>query len=227
MASDIEEVTPTGQGDWTVEAGDSIDSIAEQTGHFWQTLWDLPDNAGLKDARASRTVLLPGDKVTVPDIRQKQETRAVDLVHRFKRKGVPAEIKFQVQKTDGTGNPDCEYTLIVGKRVYKGKTDPDGMIHHYVSPSAKEAKLSVLTDPKDPSIVSRWVMKVGHLQPLQTIEGMQSRLNNLGYDCGKVDGAFGAKTQLALDRFLTALGLPIDEGYDEAAQDALRDCHGG
>lgn len=224
--SDFAEIETAGQGDWTVEPGDSIDSIAEQTGHFWQTLWDHPDNAALKSVRPSRTVLMPGDRVTVPDLRPKAETRQTDLIHSFKRKGVPAVIRFQVLDVDGAPQPDRPYTLEVGRRRYEGTTDGDGKLEHYVSPGARQAVLTVRTDPADESVTRRWTLQIGRLQPVGTIEGLQSRLNNLGYGCGPADGELGPKTEAALNRFLTDEDLPAENGYDSAAQDALRARHG-
>lgn len=222
----VEETAPAGAGNWTVSPGESIDSIAEDTGHFWQTLWDLPENAELKAARPSRTVLLPGDKVTVPDIRTKTESRPVDEIHRFKRKGVPAEIRFQVLDKDGEAIAERPYVLRVGKRRYEGETDTEGKLFHYVSPAARVAELFVKTDPTDDTVTKSWTLKIGYLWPVETIQGMQSRLNNLGYRCGAVDGDIGPRASAALRRFLADNGLQEDSDYDAAVQDVLRTLHG-
>lgn len=63
---------PIGTGDWTVEPGDSMASIADQTGHYWQTIWDDPANQDLKKTRENPETLLAGDKVTVPSLREKK-----------------------------------------------------------------------------------------------------------------------------------------------------------
>ena len=65
-------VQPAGEGDWIVQRGDSMASIAAATGHFADTLWNLSGNASLKKARQDGEILLPGDKVTVTPIQPKR-----------------------------------------------------------------------------------------------------------------------------------------------------------
>lgn len=221
-----DQAEPVGNGSRIVKAGDSIDSIAQETGHFWQTIWSHPDNAALKQARHSRTVLLPGDRVAIPPLRAKAEHGATDLVHRFTRKGVPAEIRFQVLDAEGKPQAGRNYVLRIGKRRYEGRTDSDGKLHHFVAPDGTDALLSVQMDPNDRTIVKTWQLNVSRLQPVNTVQGMQSRLNNLGYSCGQADGKMGLRTQAALIRFLEDESLPPANGYDGAAQDALRLRHG-
>ena len=50
---------------------------------------------------------------------------------------------------------------------------------------------------------------------------LQTLLNKLGFDCGKVDGIFGAKTEAAVRAFQTAKGLTVDGKAGEATQNAL------
>ena len=47
----------------TVQQGESVESIAHAAGHFWDTVWQHPDNAALRQLRRSPHVLLPGDVV--------------------------------------------------------------------------------------------------------------------------------------------------------------------
>ena len=54
-----------------VTQGDCFLSIAEANGFFWETLWNHPENKTLKAERKDPAVLLPGDKVFVPDNHKK------------------------------------------------------------------------------------------------------------------------------------------------------------
>ncbi|MEQ9458238.1 MAG: peptidoglycan-binding domain-containing protein [Alphaproteobacteria bacterium] len=224
--SDISSNAPVGKGDYVIKAGDSIDSIAETHGHFHETLWNLPDNSELKQVRENRNILLPGDRVTIPDLRPKTETRETDLIHSFKRKGVPAEIRFNVRDDEGVPFEDCDYVLRVGRREYRGKTGPDGSVFHYVSPSARTGELTVQLNRSGYPPTAVWTVDVGLLLPVETVEGVQARLTNLNYDCGAVDGDLGAKTRDAISAFQEDSGLPITGEADDQTRSALEEAHG-
>src|SRR3954470_16417492 len=83
---------PLGGGDRVVQAGECLESIAFETGFFWQTLWDHSGNAALKKARRYPTALLPGDRVHIPELEAKEESRPAEARHRFKRKGIPSKL---------------------------------------------------------------------------------------------------------------------------------------
>ena len=52
----------------TVEQGEHLSSIAAKYGfQKVATIWDHPDNAGLKSKRKNPHILLPGDKVVIPE----------------------------------------------------------------------------------------------------------------------------------------------------------------
>ena len=216
---------PVGQGDWIVEEGDSIDSIAYQTGHFWQTLWTLPANAELKAARANRTVLRIGDRVTVPDLRAKQESRKTDLVHRFVRKGVPAEMAFVVRDHSGAALAGRPYRLRVGSRLYQGQTDQDGGLRHAVIPIASQARLEIESGRADKPPLS-WTISIGRLHPPETILGLQQRLANLGYFTARQDGAISDRLKDAIRLFQASQGMPLDGAMTEDLVKAVDRIHG-
>lgn len=56
---------------------------------------------------------------------------------------------------------------------------------------------------------------------------LQTTLNKLGFDCGKVDGIFGSKTEAAVRAFQTANGLTVDGKVGEATQKALESASAG
>ena len=53
------------------------------------------------------------------------------------------------------------------------------------------------------------------------VSDLQTKLNKLGFDCGKVDGIFGAKTEAAVRAFQTANGLTVDGMAGEKTLSAL------
>lgn len=54
------------------------------------------------------------------------------------------------------------------------------------------------------------------------VKWLQWQLNSLGYDCGAVDGAFGAKTLAAVKAFQRAKGLTVDGLVGPATRAALK-----
>ncbi|MEQ8829400.1 MAG: peptidoglycan-binding protein [Alphaproteobacteria bacterium] len=219
---------PIGTGDWTVEPGDSMASIADQTGHYWQTIWDDPANQDLKKTRENPETLLAGDKVTVPSLREKKEKRETDLIHTFKRRGIPIKVAFTVkeQGKDGTVFANKAYVLRVGKRRYEGRTDSDGKLEQWVSPAATEGKLTVELDEEGYPESYTWILKVGQVPPIDTMYGIQWRLKNLGYDCGKLDGEASGMTRAALSVFQSAHGLEETGDADQQTRDKIEEVHG-
>src|SRR5579871_1586673 len=84
-----------------VEQGESITSIAFRYGFFPDTLWQHADNAELRKLRTDGDILLPGDIVTVPPLRIRQQDGETGKRHRFKRRGVPARTRMQIFDENG------------------------------------------------------------------------------------------------------------------------------
>lgn len=117
---------------------------------------------------------------------------------------------------------DVPYQLWVDGIMTQGRTKGDGQIESSIAPNAQKAKL--VLDPGTPmeSIIS---LNLGYLDPLTEVSGVQGRLNNLGFDCGPVDGIFGPRTQRALKRFQASVGLQATGDLDETTRQKLRETH--
>src|SRR5262245_42749248 len=75
-----------GVAGYEVEQGDCIASIAARFGYLWQTIWNAPANAEIKRIRKDPNVLLPGDRVVLPDKLLRHEACDTEKRHRFVRK---------------------------------------------------------------------------------------------------------------------------------------------
>ena len=204
---------------YTVKQGDCISSIAQKKGLFWKQLWNHPENASLKSLRKDPNVLRPGDQVFVPDKQGKQVSGATDQEHRFRVKGVPAKLRVQVLDEDQP-RANEPYTLEIDGNLYSGTTDGEGRIEHSIPPDAKQGRLLV-GDTQD-----EYPLSLGHMDPVEEVAGVQARLNNLGFNCGEVNGRLGPETEAALKAFQKKHNLSETGEIDQATRDKLKEVHG-
>lgn len=209
---------PVGKGEYVVKDGDSIESIAFDKGYFWETLWNHPDNAELKEIRKDRNILLPGDRVTLPAKTAKQEPAQTEMRHRFVRRGVPAYCALQLFQ-DGEPRANQEYTLTVGEEVFTGVTDAEGKLKHPISPGATTGTLVIGPDRQE------FPLRFGKLDPITELSGIQKRLNNLGFPCGAPSGQLDDRTRAAIRAFQERMNLPPTGEPDSATVDRLRELH--
>lgn len=203
----------------TVEQGECVHSIAAEHGLFWQTIWDHPDNAELRELRGSPSVLHPGDVLFVPDIRRKEVTVAMRERHRFRRRGVPAVLRLRMV-ADGEPVADTPFELEFDGRTVTGTTDAEGRIVESIPPGTREGTLYLGEDRVE------YPLQLGALDPVEEVTGVQARLKNLGYDCGRIDGDPAERTQAAIRQFQEAQELEVTGELDQATKDRLRELHG-
>lgn len=158
----------------SIVAGDCVESIALRYGFYPATLWNHPENEPLRSARPNPHVLAPGDRMFIPDKRERDETAETGRRHVFRRKGVPAKLKVRLE-IEGEPRAHVAYRLeIDGRDAGGGVTDDDGKIERWISPSAREAKLSIGKHEE-------YLIRLGHMPPLDAQAGVHARLKNLGY----------------------------------------------
>jgi hypothetical protein len=219
------DITPLGEGDWIVEPGDCIVSIAAKHGHLPDTLWNDPANQALKDARKAGEVLLPGDRVTVMPLRLKEEPRAAGAAYVFKRVGVPVKFTLVLQDDEGNAFAGKKYELTVEGKTQEGTSDDTGKIECFVDPVAREGELKVWLD--EPGLPNPWAQQVqlSVLRPVAHPLGIQQRLANLGYYTGALDGIAGPGLAAAITLFQTEQQLEVTGEADQATQDKLVEVH--
>lgn len=196
--------------------GDSIPSIAMAYGFFWETIWDHGENADLKAKRKDPNVLFPGDEVFVPEKRRKDVTRPNEARHSFVRKGEPHKLKLTL-KSMGQARANEDYVLVVGRERFSGKTDAEGKIEHVIPGDASTGTL-ILRGGKE-----RHTVSVGRLDPDSEVSGIQQRLSNLGFPCGRDRGEMNDATQQALKEFQAKHDLKVTGEIDGATKGKLRE----
>jgi hypothetical protein len=205
-------------GDYVVQQGDCIGSIAFDAGHIPATIWNHGRNAEVKRARRDSNVLHPGDKVYVPPIREKRESCASEARHTFKLKGVPAKLRIRLLR-DGVPQKNLQYELTVDGKKFSGTTDGDGRIEHSIPPNARQGTLTT----NNGKVVRQ--LRLGHLNPKSEISGVQHRLKSLGYYKGGETGEKSDELKAAILKYQKDKKLQQTGEPDDIA-DTLKDAHG-
>ena len=239
----------------TVAAGDCISSIAIAHGFDWDTVWNHPKNAELKNRRRDPNVLRPGDVVFVPERELRHEQGATQKRHIFRMKGVPARLRMRITNDlppPGIVQPppstppgtlhaeagDPEVPPAVAEVKPRANTpfvlDVDGRRQEGKTDGDGRIDVPIWPGARqgqltlDPGTESETMLMIdlGHLDPYDTIEGAKNRLQNLGYGCGEVDDEDTPGFRAALKTFQEAAGLKVTGELDGATVSALRDRHG-
>jgi hypothetical protein len=201
-----------------VSPGDSIPSIAKDNGFFWETLWNHPNNAALKSKRKDPNLLFDGDEVFVPDLDLKQEARPVDARHKFKLKGEQVKFKLQLLMM-GEARKNEPYTLVVDGTIYSGTTSGEGRLEHVLPANAKSGVLKLKAGKEE------YPVRIGHLNPIDTVSGVQQRLNNLGLNAGAEDGEMNDALKAALIAFQNKYQLSPSGDIDGPTKAKLEERH--
>lgn len=194
-----------------VGMGETTSSLAKKKGFFWRTIWDHAENAALKAKRKDPNVLMETDDIFIPEREIKKVSKGTEQEHVFKRKGEPSKLKIRMLKL-GKPRDNEDYVLDVDGKQTNGKTDGDGKLEHFIPGDAKSGKLLF----KGGTEVHH--LDLGYLDPVDTITGVQQRLNNLDYKCGEA-GKMDEKTKAALKKFQVEHDLK-DTGEADAATKA-------
>ena len=211
--------------DHTVEQGEYLSLIAEKYGfQNYGTIWNHPDNAALKQLRGDPNVLLPGDILKIPDKTEKQESRPTGQVSTFQVTREQLFLKLALKDFDNQplANTDCE--LEIDGATTPLTTDADGKIQLPISRSAKEATLSF----KDPLVPFDLLVpiKIGHLDPVDSISGQKARLSNLGYITRPLDEVDDTVFARTVQEFQCDMGITVTGECDDDTQAKLKELHG-
>ncbi len=206
----------------TVRAGENIESLAFYYGHFSDVIWNHPNNASLKDLRRDPDVLEIGDQVFIPSLRLKTVAGATNQVHRFQCKNTPSLFRFR-PLVFGEPLIGEKYVLVIDDEMtIEGSIGENGTITHSVRPDAKRARLTVGSGVME----FKYYLDLRTLPPVDTVLGIQARLQQMGIYNGELDGKDNPETQSALAVFQERQGLEPTGKIDEKTKQKLLKHHG-
>lgn len=167
-------------------------------------------------------MLFLGDLVFIPDPRQNPVARPTDKHHRFVMRGVPSIVRIRLRDELDRPRKGIAYDFRVGDDRRSGTTDDNGELKEPVSPADVEAFLAFGEGDARQEVC----LRIGNLDPVEEVSGMQARLANLGLNVGDVDGILGPVTTSALSDFQVQVGLEPTGEADEATRAKLTNLHG-
>ena len=204
---------------YTVQQGDHLSSIAAKFGFLdYHTIWDHPNNAGLKQKRQNPNVLYPGDSLYIPDKQLKKEARPTGKRHRFKRPGPSLMLRIVVKNVNDEPIANTACKLQVEGQTYQLTTDGNGKIEQEIPATAQSGNLAI----------QDWNLpiKIGYMDPVDELTGWQARLNNLGYRAGTSTDLNDPQLRSAIEEFQCDQHINVDGICGPVTQAKLKKAHG-
>lgn len=241
--------------EYEVKAGECLESIAAKFGLTVEKL-RAAQSAELLDARANGSELAIGDKLQMPALELKTHQLATGQTHRITVYRPTVLVGFHLLHRDAHAQPyaSCRYELTVPgiAEPWRGVTAPDGYLEQRLPADVEAAEVRVwelgvgieeqtgeaeaYADPSfDPQAragehdgSTLIPIFFGHLPPLDTPQGVQARLINLGFEC-PFDGDLGTdEAKAAVREFQEFARLePANGEVDDATRAALGLEHDG
>lgn len=205
-----------------VAQGDCMLSIAAKFGIPWETIWKDAANDALRNKRKHPTILFPGDVVQIPEVSAKEAEKATDAKHKFRRKAAPAKLRMRLMEA-GKPLANTKYTISTDgpTNVFiEATTDGNGKLEQDIDPRATVARLRIGDKPVEHEL------KLGWLDPIDTTSGLQARLNNLGFDCGDVDGDMGRGTRDGMNAYRRTKKKKAIKNPDQETRDDIEKDYG-
>lgn len=205
-----------------VRKGESVISLSKRYGIPVDKIWDHPDNSALRQSGRKPAILYEGDELTIPDLETREESCVTEVRHRFRClvPSVQLKVRFLQQ---GSPRADEPYVLNVDGELSRGNLNSDGWLQVHVPADTRKAIIRLGEEERN----EKYLLKIGRLDPVSEICGVQQRLNNMGYYCGGNDGRLrGDMVRSAVKRFQAAYGLEETGELDEQTKERLSREHG-
>lgn len=222
---------------YKVKQGDYLVKIAKEHGFSdYRRIYDHDKNKKFRKKRPTPNLIYPGDKIYIPDKELKEKSCQTGLKHIFTLQRPKSLVHIALKNIGGEPLSITKYELKTKSKTYTRSISGGdneikdnlsrGVIYEKVNTNEGEGELKIWLDDEDNEPDYTYTIKIGYLDPIKETTGIQSRLNNLGFDCGKVDGIKGPKTKEAVKNFQQKYGLKMDGVPGKRSQGKLKEIYG-
>lgn len=211
---------------YVANKNDDMESIAKKFGFGdYKVIYDHPQNAQLKQQRPKPNLLVEGDVVFVPDIELGEESCATEQKHTFELKRHKVKLRLVLKDHKGKPFGDKKYELKIDDKKFDGNTDGQGFVEQEVPADATSGKLTLFTEDEKLKVLS-WDLSIGQLEPVETDDGVQGRLRNLGYYFGTLDKSVSDdESKDAIKDFQKDKSMTQNGDCNDQLRSTLRDEH--
>ena len=205
-----------------VKQGECMITIAAEHGYGgnWQALYDHDVNKDLREKRPDPFCLMPGDIVNIPD-EEGGFKAPTNQITRVVIKRPKAYVAIKLIDAEGNLFANVPYELHVGKNVFKGNSDANGIVEQQVPYDEKKGELVVWPFDDQPEFFVTYDVMIASLSPMEHETGQQARLRNLGFDTGPVDGNLGLVSKQAIEEFQLRQGINVNKELDDPTKGKL------
>lgn len=210
-----------------VKQGECLASIAEIYGLSWRTIYDHPENKNLREQTdGNPNVLEPGTEIIIPLTPTKSVSVSTGKKHRFYLKKPSTFIRLNLRNEKDQPISQKKWSFSLGLQKIEGVLDENGRLEIKIEDhQERQGILKVWLGEQSEQQPRQWTLNVGHLDPINTVTGVQTRLRNLGYYSGAVDGDLGPRTKQAIKQFQRDFQLQTSGETDSPTLDRLKCVH--
>lgn len=214
------EPTKAAPADHAVAKGETLATIGRAYGFAdWTAVFENEKNAALRATRKHPGAVREGDKLHVPERRPGAIECEPNRAHSFRLRSV-ALVSLVLKDDECVPFADTKYVLTVDGKSYEGTTDAEGGLSQAVPAAARKGELKLFLDPEPDAEPVTWALELGAVPPVENDEGLQVRLNRIGYPC-PVTGQMDEATKAALIALQEESGVDPSGALDGPTKQAI------
>lgn len=196
----------------TVQQGENLSKIARlHKIPNWRDIYFHESNADFRKKRPNPNIICPGDLIHIPDSVNKSVTIRTGAHHVFYVDRETQTLTLRLLGEDGRPKGRVQADLTINGQKKSVISSADGKLKiEFDDPAVETMHVDVFADPESSEPTHQYELQLAHLDPADTLSGLQARLNGLGHDCGVVDGVYGKRTKEGIKSYQAACNMNAD-----------------